>query len=153
MKEEIKSLPNHEMDETLELMRVQYGVLKQSHNDMPKLKKRTLKNMKGCACKSGNGAHCHHATKVICFKSTFLKKRAGDFNVLGLRDNNGKLIFRVVKDTMALGEVLTHEIAHFSIKGVHNKRFYARQNKLWRTYIGAVISGELYDRNAFLSPV
>ena len=150
MNKEIAKLPSHDMDDTIKLMRVQYDVIKSSHLDMPKLKKGTLRNMNRCACKSGNGAHCHHTTKIICFKPTFLKKRAGDLNVLGLRDDNGKLIFRVVKDTMALGEMLTHEIAHFSIKGVHNKRFYARQNKLWRTYIGAVISGDLYNRNTFL---
>lgn len=129
-------------------MRDYYTIIKKEHRDIPKLQKRTLQNMNRCKGSGGNCAHCHNDGRgqdMICFTPTFLKKRAGNVNFLGMRDENGKRIFRIVHDTMAFGEVLTHEIAHFKIKGLHNKRFYARQHKLWATFINAVISGELYS--------
>lgn len=143
----VRDFPNNNPEESLNIMRGYYKLIKRNHNDIPKLQKRTLQNMNRCKTSSGNGAHCHNSSqgqKMICFKPMFLKKRAGDLNFLGYRDNNGRRIFRVIQDTMAFGEVLTHEIAHFSIKGVHNKRFYERQHKLWATFINSVISGELY---------
>ena len=139
-------MPNTNPEETLVTLRKYYQVLKGNHFDMPKLMKRTLQTMSNCKGTNGNGAHCHNSGqgKMICFTPTFLKKRAGCLNFLGVKTEEGYRIFRVIRDTMALGEVLTHEIAHFRIKGKHNKRFYARQRQLMSTFINAVISGELY---------
>ena len=142
------NLPTYTPDSTIDILRSNYVVIKTHHNDIPKLQKRTLQNMNRCKAHNGNGGHCHSSgmgQRMICFTPQFLKKRAGNLNFLGHRDDNNKRVFKVLTDTMALGEVLTHEVAHFTIKGKHNKRFYERQNKLFNTFINAVISGELYQ--------
>ena len=148
-KAQVRKMKSYDSDSTLEILKNQYNVLKSHHIDMPKLQGKTLINMRKCPDHShnGNGAHCHNSgkKKSICFNNTFLTKRAGDWNFLGYRnEETNKRIFILLKDTMALGEVLTHEIAHFRVKGLHNKRFYRRQHQLWNTYVNAIISGELY---------
>ena len=141
------NLPTYTPDSTIDILRTHYSVVKNYHNDIPKLQKRTLQNMSQCKLHGGNCGHCHSSgmgQRMICFTPQFLKKRAGELNFLGYRDDNNKRTWRILIDTLALGEVLTHEVAHFTIKGKHNKRFYARQYKLFNTFINAVISGELY---------
>ena len=149
-KEAIKNTKSYSADSTLEILKHQYNVLKSHHIDMPKLQSKTLIHMNKCPdkYKGGNGAHCHNygKKKSICFNNKFLTKRAGVLNFQGYRnEETNKRIFILLKDTMALGEVLTHEIAHFRNQGQHNKRFYRRQHQLWNTYVNAIISGELYD--------
>ena len=146
---DIWEMKSYDSDSTLEILKNQYKVLKSHHIDMPKLQSKTLIHMKKCPDHNngGNGAHCHNYSnkKSICFNNKFLTKRSGVLNFLGYKNKEtNKRIFLPLKDTMALGEVLTHEIAHFRVKGSHNKRFYRRQHQLWNTYVNAIISGELY---------
>lgn len=143
-KREIRGYPNNNPDETLEILRKYYLFLKEYHFDLPKLKVRTIRSMSDCEGKKGNGAHCHPEKKQICFKPLFLRKRAGAMHFMGYDDERGKGIFPILRDTMAFAEILTHEIAHFRIGGCHNKRFYARQAQLFKTFINGVISGEIY---------
>jgi|LWDU01.1.fsa_nt_gi hypothetical protein len=148
-KAQVRKMESYDSESTIEILKQQYSVLKDRHYDLPKLQSKTLINMKKCPdhSNSGNGGHCHNrgSKKSICFTNTFLTKRAGDLNFLGYRnEETNKRIFILLKDTMALGEVLTHEIAHFRNQGQHNKRFYRRQHQLWNTYVNAIISGELY---------
>lgn len=143
-KKKVKEFPNQDPDESLEILRKFYSQLKEHHFELPKLKKKTFRSMAHCTGKNGNGAHCHRDRTQICFKPLFLRKRAGVMNFLGYKDEKRKDMFIILRDTMAFGEILTHEVAHFRNKGVHNKRFYARQHKLFDTFINGVISGELY---------
>ncbi len=135
---ELKEIPfNYECNYTLELIKTKYTLLKNYHNELPKLKKRTFILMNG-KCKDSRIAHSHKTKKRVCFNSRFLRRIAYINKVNDL----GK--WRILKGTLAIIELLTHEITHWKIKGVHNKRFYNTQKRYLNTLINLVISGEYY---------
>ena len=127
----------YEVEDTLNVLRKMYGYLKQYHMDLPKLRKRTIMSFpKGKSDKVS--ARCYNTKKQIEFKPTVLKTRVAVHEFLGCNE------WKIWKGNLMLAELLTHEVAHFRIKGLHNKRFYARQNQLFNTLINGMISGEFY---------
>lgn len=130
--------PNaYDMDETLEVLRKMYSFLKERHLDLPKLKKRTIEKFpKGE--KRSSSAYCDYVKKQIKFKPIILKKRV---DVTSILDNND---WKIYHGNYMLFELLTHEMSHFRVKGLHNKRFYRRQIQLFTTAINGLISGEYY---------
>ena len=128
----------YDMDETLEVLRKMYSFLKERHFDLPKLKKRTIEKMpKGE--KRTTSAYCDYVKKQIKFKPIILKKRV---DVTSILDNDD---WKIYVGNYMLFELLTHEISHFRVKGLHNKRFYVRQKQLFTTAINGLISGEYYS--------
>ena len=134
-----KNFPDiYDMDDTLDILRKMYSFLIDRHFDLPKLQKRTIEKFpKGE--KRSNSAYCDHVKKQIKFKPIVLKKRV---DVTEFLDNN---VWKIYKGNYMLFELLTHEMAHFSVKGMHNKRFYRRQRQLFLTAINGIISGEYYN--------
>ena len=134
-----KNYPDaYDMDETLELLRKMYAYLKTNHFDLPKLQKRTI-GVFPKGEKRSNSAYCDYVKKQIKFKPIILKKRV---DVTSFLDDND---WKIYEGNYMLFELLTHEIAHFRVKGLHNKRFYARQKQLFTTAINGIISGEYYN--------
>ena len=133
-----KTYPDrYEMEDTLNVLRKMYSYLKLYHIDLPKLRKRTIEKFpKGK--KRDNSAYCMKNKKEIRFKPIILKKRAGVHEFLGSSK------WEIYEGNFMLAELLTHEMAHFNVKGLHNKRFYRRQNQLFTTIINGIISGEYY---------
>ncbi len=126
------------MDSTVHILTKMYVYIKQYHEDLPKLKKRTLKPYpKGES--SSSSAICYKSKKQIGFAHRILKRRADVTQMLG----NGEWV--IYQSTLMLFELLTHEMSHFRIEGLHNKRFYNRQSKLFATAINGIISGEYYN--------
>jgi len=134
-----QKFPNkYDMDSTVHILTKMYVYIKQYHEDLPKLKKRTLQSYpKGES--SSSSAICYKSKKQIGFAHRILKRRADVTDLLG----NG--IWNIHQDTLMLFELITHEMAHFRIEGLHNKRFYNRQNQLFTTAINGIISGEYYS--------
>ena len=119
-------------------MKNAYSLLKSNHFDLPKLKQRTITPQK-TKCKTDSRiAHSHSSKKEICFSLRFLKRRAYVNRVWNLGN------WQVLEGTLALVELLTHEISHWRCKGSHNKRFYAKQKRYLDTLINLVISDEFY---------
>ncbi len=131
--------PNkYEMDETLQILNKMYVYIKQYHFDIPKLKKRTLEPyLKGQS--TSTSARCDTGKKQIRFAHRILKRRADVTQMLGVGE------WLIHQSTLMLFELLTHEMAHFRVVGLHNKRFYRRQKQLFATAINGIISGEYYN--------
>jgi len=128
----------YDMDDTLDILRKMYSFLKERHFDLPKLQKRTIEKFpKGE--KRSNSAYCDYMKKQIRFKPTVLKKRV---DVTEFLDDG---VWKIYKGNYMLFELLTHEMAHFRVKGMHNKRFYIRQKQLFSTAINGIISGQYYN--------
>jgi len=134
-----QKFPNkYDMDDTLHILTKMYVYLKQHHLDLPKLKKRTLQPYpKGQS--SSTSARCDTRKKQIRFAHRILKRRADVTQILGVWE------WSIHQSTLMLFELLTHEMAHFRIEGLHNKRFYRRQNQLFSTAINGIISGQYYN--------
>jgi len=134
-----KNFPDiYDMDDTLDILRKMYSFLKERHFDLPKLQKRTIEKFhKGE--KRSNSAYCDSRKKQIKFKPIILKKRV---DVTEFLDSG---VWKIYKGNYMLFELLTHEMAHFRVVGLHNKRFYKRQNQLFATAINGIISGEYYN--------
>ena len=134
-----KNFPDiYDIDDTLDILRKMYSFLKERHFDLPKLQKRTIeKYTKGE--KRSNSAYCDYVKKQIKFKHSILKKRV---DVTEFLDYN---TWKIYEGNYMLFELLTHEMAHFRVKGMHNKRFYKRQKQLFATVINGIISGEYYN--------
>ncbi len=134
-----KNFPDtYDMDDTLDVLRKMYSFLKERHFDLPKLQKRTIEKFtKGE--KRSNSAYCDSRKKQIKFKPTILKKRV---DVTEFLDYG---VWKIYKGNYMLFELLTHEMAHFRVVGLHNKRFYRRQKQLFSTAINGIISGEYYN--------
>jgi len=133
-----KNYPNkYDMEDTLNVLRSMYSYLKRHHFDLPKLQKRTIdKFPKGN--NRDNSAYCSPSKKIIKFKPIILKKRVAVHEFLGSNE------WKIYEGTLMLAELLTHEVSHFKVKGLHNKRFYHRQTQLLDTLINGIISGEYY---------
>jgi hypothetical protein len=134
-----QKFPNkYDMDSTLHILTKMYVYIKQHHLDLPKLKKRTLQPYsKGES--SSSSAICYKSKKQIGFAHRILKRRADVTQMLGSGE------WMIYQNTLMLFELLTHEMSHFRIEGLHNKRFYNRQSKLFSTAINGIISGEYYN--------
>lgn len=137
-KQKLKSIPsNHDPLESLETLKRLYQILKDNHNDLPKLKPNTLRlPYKKCSLRE---AHSHHDKKQVCFSKAYLSKLA----MLSYEDLTDR--YYATSGLFSMCYLLAHEITHWKIKGIHNKRFYKAYHRYHDTLINLLISGELYS--------
>lgn len=124
-------------DSIKEIRRV-YLILKQYHFELPRLKKKTLSIIQKKCLPESRIAHSHQSKKQVCFNMPFLKRMAYINKINDLGE------WRILRNNLAVTELLTHEITHWMIKGSHNKRFYQTQRRYLQTLINCLISGEYY---------
>lgn len=144
MQSDLKLIPfTRKPEDTIQELEVMYRILKKNHFELPKLQVTTfriMQDVKKC-CKDTRVAHSHShdKTKRVCFSRPFLKRRAYTNRVWNVGE------WRVLEGTLAVVELLTHEISHWKVKsGVHNKQFYITQKRYLDTLINAIISDEIY---------